>query len=240
MTNEYLQELIENYDNYKNENLIIDIPISENITYAINFLETQKSLDYYIFYFIKKDNKCIATVEDLGGDIHAFVLEECRRKNIMFDALKETILPHMKFKRLERSSIEKLYASAFTRSSYLLMIKLGFIMESTTLIDSADDDPDGIVPIKGYILLKDIQDKSWDMNNIPLLNDFDSVRKFIKNTMYEAKNKLQLIEGLFKFFDLDNESFHKYIYKAWDSAIEARIEAEMLFEKRYLKGILNE
>lgn len=239
MTNDALQDIIENYDNYKNQNLIIDVLISKNITYALYINETQKTLDMSIFYFIKNNNKCIGIVHDLYTDIHAFILEEYRRKNIIFDALKNVILPHIKFRRKKENSVEKICASAFTKASFLLMNKLGFIMETTDLISSTTC-ADEIVPIDGYILLNDIQEKSWDKEDLPLLNDFESLRKHIKYSLYEAKNKLELVNNIFKFLDLSNNFFDESIHLAIDSTKETRIEAEMLFDDRYLNNIFNE
>jgi len=103
MTNKYLKSLIDKLNKGKTGGLIHLRPLTSIVDFAKVWTEKPKPTDNishpdgpYKFYFIKNsDHFFVATVLDMGRDLHWFVDDKHRRQGHLTKAMKETILFHL-------------------------------------------------------------------------------------------------------------------------------------------------
>lgn len=137
MTNKYLKSLIDKLNKNKAGGLIHLRPLSETVDFAKVWTEKPKPVDNishpdgpYKFYFIKNLNGLfVATVLDMGRDLHWFVNNKYRQQGHLSKAMKETILFHLFQDRDEqRVTIDKnQIGEKDFESSQNVALSLGFV-----------------------------------------------------------------------------------------------------------------
>jgi len=141
MTNESIKKILDRINSGKHDDVII-APISNDVWWGYVWGETEQGYEPegfiqekgHEFYFVKaKDGKFAAAVFRMGmSEIHWFVGEKYRRKGLLVEPLRKTILPfifsvHANIDQQE-ANIER---GADAKYSAKLARKIGFCCVST-------------------------------------------------------------------------------------------------------------
>lgn len=136
MTDEHLKSLIDKLNKNKTGGLIHLRPLSATVDFAKVWIQKPKPTDNISaveprrLYFVKNsDGLYVASVLDMGTDLHWFVAQKHRRKGYLTKAMKETILFHLFQDREEQKiTIDKKQIGEHNfKASENVALSLGFV-----------------------------------------------------------------------------------------------------------------